>query len=344
MTGDFFLTTWIFLGMRWLCENVLNNSVFWTILISTVVLRLATLPSDIAQRKSQAKNAEIQPLLADLQKKYKDDPRKYQIEQQKLMKEHGVSMTAGCLPLLITLPLLFCFIAAFRFWGYEQNVKMLVEMDRNMAVAAEAGLNPETESEVSETFLQSKFLWINNIWQADNGFKPVVMPADEFFKGAAYRDTKKLIYLQKENPDVYKKLVDMGLFYDEQEGYEDLSAERKEKALERAKATYTNLTGPLIKHYEGYNNGFFILPILATLFQFLYAWYVQKQQKAKTATAAANAPGANMTKYMMYLLPVMSFFFCLTYTSAFSIYWTLSSAVMLIINVALSLKLKESDA
>ena len=124
MQGDFFLTTWFLEAMKWVYSNV--NSVFLTILICTVVLRGITIFSDIATRKSQAKMNGIQPELAKIQKKYANDPQKAQMMSQKLMKERGVSMWGSCLPLLITMPLFFCFIAAFRFWGYEETIKLLV--------------------------------------------------------------------------------------------------------------------------------------------------------------------------------------------------------------------------
>jgi YidC/Oxa1 family membrane protein insertase len=333
LTGDFFLTTWIFLGMRWLSENVLNNSIFWTIFVSTVILRIAMLPFDIAQRKNLAKQSELSPKYEELKKRYKNDPNKLNAEYQKLLKESGSSTLAGCLPVIFTLAFLFSFIAAFRFWSYEQNIKILVDMKQNIQVAEQTGEAPE----VSETFLQAKFLWINNIWQPDNGFKPVVMDADDFFgssydkQSKIYKATKDLIYLRKENPDVYKKLEK--IFYDEQEGYDQLNAEQKERKFDEAKMEYEKLIEPLQNKYKGYNNGFFILPVLATLFQFLYAWYTMKQQK----TNDASAPGAQLGKFTMYVLPVMSFFFCLSYTAAFAIYWTLSSAIMLITNIALSL-------
>ena len=357
MTGDFFLTQWFFLGMRWLCENVVSGNVFLTILLSTLILRLITLFSDIKQRKNTMKTAQIQPEVEKLQKRYKDNPQKLQQEQQKLMKENGISMFSGCLPTILTLVLLFCFIAAFRFWGYEQNVKMINEMSSNIAEAMrEEGLADESESsvdcilklkdmseeeresflassniEISKTFTDSKFLWINNIWQPDNGFSPVVTEANTFF-GANYKSTKKLIYF-KEHKDIKQEMTDLGIFYDETEGYDDLSKDEQNKLKENAAAVYEILMTPLEKVHEGHNNGWFILPVLATLFQVLYMLYTQKSMK--TAQSSAQ-PGASTANFMLWMMPIMSFFFCLSYTSAFALYWTLSSIMMLIINMILS--------
>ena len=114
MQNDFFLTTWFLEAMKWLYSNV--NSVFLTILICTLVLKLLTVFSDIKTRTSSTKMAAIQPEIQKLQKKYANDPQKLQKAQSKLMRERGVSMWGSCLPMLITMPLFFCFLAAFRFW------------------------------------------------------------------------------------------------------------------------------------------------------------------------------------------------------------------------------------
>ena len=192
MQGDFFLTTWFLEAMKWVYSNV--NSVFLTILICTVVLRGITIFSDIATRKSQAKMNGIQPELAKIQKKYANDPQKAQMMSQKLMKERGVSMWGSCLPLLITMPLFFCFIAAFRFWGYEETIKLLV-------------------SDNAEELLRSfKFLWVNNIWQPDNGLSPVIQEGSKFL--ANVKDLDRLLYLQN-NPEVWEKLVQLGIAVNE---------------------------------------------------------------------------------------------------------------------------------
>ena len=162
MQGDFFLTTWFLEAMKWVYSNV--NSVFLTILICTLVLKIITLFSDVKTRKSSAKMALIQPELQRLQKKYANNPQKLQQAQTKLMKESGVSMWGSCLPMLITMPLFFCFLAAFRFWGYEETIRLLVD---------------DNPVQLLESF---KFLWINNIWQPDSGIAPVIMSAPPHFR------------------------------------------------------------------------------------------------------------------------------------------------------------------
>ena len=317
MTGDFFLTNWFLEAMRWIysltcaiSESGFGN-VFLTILISTILLRALTIFSDIKTRKSSAKMAEVQPEIQRLQKKYANDPRRFQAEQTKLMKEKGVSMWGSCLPMLITMPLFFCFIAAFRYWGYEMNLRLLV--DEN----------------AMELFKSFKCLWINNIWQPDNGLTPVLANGASFL---ATPQLSNLLYLQE--PGVGEKLVEMGLavtkVYQGGVSYQILSNDA-------AIAIYDAAIQPFLDVYKGYNNGWFIMSILAGGTNFLSAWLMTKN------TPAANEEAAKSTKWMNYLFPVMSFIFCLNYNAAFAIYWTLTSVIMIIVNLILNKKFPRTE-
>jgi len=317
LTGDFFLTNWFLEAMRWIysltcaiSESGFGN-VFLTILISTILLRALTIFSDIKTRKSSAKMAEVQPEIQRLQKKYANDPRRFQAEQTKLMKEKGVSMWGSCLPMLITMPLFFCFIAAFRYWGYEMNLRLLV--DEN----------------AMELFKSFKFLWINNIWQPDNGLTPVLANGASFL---ATPQLSNLLYLQE--PGVGEKLVEMGLavtkVYQGGVSYQLLSNDA-------AIAIYDAAIQPFLDVYKGYNNGWFIMSILAGGTNFLSAWLMTKN------TPAANEEAAKSTKWMNYLFPVMSFIFCLNYNAAFAIYWTLTSVIMIIVNLILNKKFPRTE-
>ena len=317
MTGDFFLTNWFLEAMRWIysltcaiSESGFGN-VFLTILISTILLRALTIFSDIKTRKSSAKMAEVQPEIQRLQKKYANDPRRFQAEQTKLMKEKGVSMWGSCLPMLITMPLFFCFIAAFRYWGYEMNLRLRV--DEN----------------AMELFKSFKFLWINNIWQPDNGLTPVLANGASFL---ATPQLSNLLYLQE--PGVGEKLVEMGLavtkVYQGGVSYQLLSNDA-------AIAIYDAAIQPFLDVYKGYNNGWFIMSILAGGTNFLSAWLMTKN------TPAANEEAAKSTKWMNYLFPIMSFIFCLNYNAAFAIYWTLTSVIMIIVNLILNKKFPRTE-
>ena len=50
---------------------------------------------------------EVQPKMASLRKKYKDDPKKLNEEVMGLYKKHGVNPMGGCLPLVLQIPVFF---------------------------------------------------------------------------------------------------------------------------------------------------------------------------------------------------------------------------------------------
>lgn len=83
------------------------------ILAFTVVIRVLILPFNIKAAKSTRGMQQIQPEVKKLQEKYKDDPQKLNAETMKLYKEKNVSMTGGCLPSLLPLPILMALYWVF---------------------------------------------------------------------------------------------------------------------------------------------------------------------------------------------------------------------------------------
>ncbi len=78
-----------------------------TLVIFTFVTKMIMLPLTVNQKKSMIRMNAFQPLINNIQKKYANDPAKQQEELARLQREHGFSMTSGCLPLVIQMPILF---------------------------------------------------------------------------------------------------------------------------------------------------------------------------------------------------------------------------------------------
>lgn len=89
------------------------------IIILTIVIKVLLLPFALKQIKSMKGMQEIQPKVAALQKKYKNDRAKLSIEMQKLYREHNISPLAGCLPLLIQMPFLVSIFYALQGFQYD---------------------------------------------------------------------------------------------------------------------------------------------------------------------------------------------------------------------------------
>jgi YidC/Oxa1 family membrane protein insertase len=82
-----------------------------SIILLTVLIRVALLPLTVKQTKAQIDLQRIQPKVKELQKKYQKDKEKLQEELMKLYAEHKVNPFGGCLPLIVQLPI---FWALFR--------------------------------------------------------------------------------------------------------------------------------------------------------------------------------------------------------------------------------------
>jgi YidC/Oxa1 family membrane protein insertase len=104
----------LFLALRWVHEHIVSNW-GWAILVLTLVINLAMLPTRIQMMKSALKMQRIQPEMNAIKEKYKKykatDPRRADMNKEMfdLQKREGVNMFGGCLPMLVQWPLLFAF-------------------------------------------------------------------------------------------------------------------------------------------------------------------------------------------------------------------------------------------
>ncbi len=76
------------------------------IILLTIVIKVALYPLTVKQVKSMKAMQELSPKLKKLQEKYKDKPQEMQQKVAALYKDAGVNPLAGCLPLLIQMPIL----------------------------------------------------------------------------------------------------------------------------------------------------------------------------------------------------------------------------------------------
>jgi len=84
-----------------------THSLGWTLVIFAAGVKLVLWPLTQMQFKSMAEMQRIAPQVKKLQAQHKGNPQKLNEEVMALYKEHGVNPMAGCLPLLIQLPILF---------------------------------------------------------------------------------------------------------------------------------------------------------------------------------------------------------------------------------------------
>ena len=91
--------------MEWIYK--LLPSYGWDIIIFTLLINIVKIPLQLSQQKSMAKMSAFQPMLQEIQTKYKNKPEKQQEEMLKLQQDYGYKPTAGCVPMLLNFLVIF---------------------------------------------------------------------------------------------------------------------------------------------------------------------------------------------------------------------------------------------
>ena len=89
------------------------------IILLTLIIRGIMYPLMQKQMTSMRETQKIQPLMQEIQKKYKNDKEKMNQELMRLYKEHKVNPMGGCLPLIVQMPILILFFQVLREFEYH---------------------------------------------------------------------------------------------------------------------------------------------------------------------------------------------------------------------------------
>ncbi|MDL2325204.1 YidC/Oxa1 family membrane protein insertase [Ruminococcaceae bacterium OttesenSCG-928-A16] len=102
--------------LGWIMQLIYNliQSYGWTIIIFTFLVRILMFPLTLKQQKSQARMSAFQPMIQEIQEKWKNDRNRQQQEIMKFQEENGVKMSAGCLPMVVNMVVLFGIIAVIQ--------------------------------------------------------------------------------------------------------------------------------------------------------------------------------------------------------------------------------------
>ncbi len=102
--------------ITYIAEDIFNHGFGLAIIIVTLLLRTLILPLNIKQLKSSQAMQMIQPELQALREKYssKDQQTQQKLQQETmaLFQRHGVNPLAGCLPIIVQMPILIAFYHA----------------------------------------------------------------------------------------------------------------------------------------------------------------------------------------------------------------------------------------
>ena len=105
---------WILKIMVWIQAHVWPYSYGLAIILLTFLIRIVFWPLNHKSMVSTRHMQEVQPLIAAIKEKYKDNVQKQQQEMMALYKEHKINPMGGCLPMLVQIPVFFALFVVLR--------------------------------------------------------------------------------------------------------------------------------------------------------------------------------------------------------------------------------------
>lgn len=292
------------------------------IIIFTVIVYTFMIPLTIKQQKFSKMSAVMQPELQKIQKKYegkKDQASmlKQQEEMQIVYDKYGTSMSSGCLPLLIQMPILFA------LYPVIQNIPNYVRGVREVYM-------PVVEQIMATNGFQS-------IMEKIGEASPILMSASAY----DYSQASTLV-------NVLYKFQDAtwGTLLEQMPGITEVAQATMARVTDLNSFLGINIgEQPLTMLTQAFHNGSFtgmfmaiIIPVMAGLTQFIS---VKLQPQASSSNDKDN-PMMNSMKTMTYTMPLISVVFGFTLPAGLGLYWATSALVrcvqQLVVNKYLSKK------
>ena len=285
------------------------------IIVFTLIARLAILPLMIKQQKSSKIMSYIQPEIQKVTKKYKgkrdqESMMAQQREAKAIQDKYGASMTAGCLPMLIQLPI---FLAVYRvISNIPAYVGKIYDLYNSIAVGI---IGDEKAQAAFQTIRESGGAQLSSV-KLDMANKNTVIDVLAKFTG--------------DNWEQFKSALGTG------------SAElvnRINETVPQLDKIYDffgiNLT--TVPHLAW--TPAIIIPILSLVFQFL-SMHATPQQPATDPTQEATMKSMKM---MMNIMPIFSFVICISVPAGVGLYWALGSLFSFLTSVFINLYFKKVD-
>lgn len=105
---------WILKLMVWIQAKIWPYSYGLAIILLTFLIRVVFWPLNHKSMVSTRHMQEVQPLIAAMKEKFKDNPQRQQQEMMAIYKEHKINPMGGCLPMLIQIPVFFALFVVLR--------------------------------------------------------------------------------------------------------------------------------------------------------------------------------------------------------------------------------------
>ena len=303
----------------------------WSIMIFTLLVRLILMPFDWRSRVSMRKMTLVQPKIQELQNRYSKDPEKLNRKMGELYKQEGVSPLSGCLPLLLSYPILILMWNAMRDVANQQLVQQV------LGILQEGGNTmPPMEG----------WLWVKNIWMPDSPFSAVLPNLDSLCLIGGDVWTKYF------TPEVIATLPGelSALTAESFTGNALLPTVQQIYSVLAQTPVYLANANPMpgwTFSFLGFNlsimqnyNGYFLLPILSAVSQFAMTAITPQQPTAQQGQQS----GQGTMNFMKWFFPLFSLYICASYNGAFALYWVTANLIMMVQTWGINKYLDAKDA
>ncbi|OOB77134.1 MAG: hypothetical protein BEN18_11385 [Epulopiscium sp. Nuni2H_MBin001] len=278
----------------------------FAIILFTLVSRLLMTPLQIKQQRTTRTMGKLQPELQKIQKKYagkKDQASQLQQSQemQALYKKYNINPLAGCLPLLIQLPLIYAVYAVLR--QPSRHIEKLAELYAQIAIKIEAALSNSAQV-INELLIEHPFSSTAQL-EIDKLGDSVVL-ANQL----ANFTTKQWEYLLEKAPELNQIL----------------------EVLMQQKIDYEyfffNLVDSPSQLVSGGNYFALVVPILAGASTFIFS-KLTMAQSAPPASSNSENPAESMMKTMNIIMPIMMGSISYTVSTGLALYWIAGNLIMM---------------
>lgn len=290
------------------------------IVFFTLVVKMLMLPLTIKQQKFTKLSSKMNPELQRIQAKYKGKRdevslRRQQEETQEVYRRYGASPMSGCLPLLISLPILFAlYRVIYAIPAYVTDIGNLYTTVANSVHNIDPDLNIFT-SFVNNSAIQVN---MNEIFNYNPGSEAYINSLIDIL--AKFNPTNWDAFFNipefSSFPSVVKDSVDGIINAHTLFGISSVNI----------------LDTPSIKSFT------VIIPILAAGFQFL-----QGKMQGGAAASDPDNPAAQSAKMMTTIMPIMSGVFCLMLPIGVGIYWIATSVFTIVQTIFINKYLDNTD-
>lgn len=120
--------------LGWVLEflaGIFGGNFAASVFVFTLLANLAFIPLSIKSQKSSVQQTRIKPKLDELKKRYGDDKQKYSEAMQQLYQEENVSMSGGCLPMIVRLVIMMSI-----YWLIMSPLTYLLHIDKSVITDA----------------------------------------------------------------------------------------------------------------------------------------------------------------------------------------------------------------